>query len=108
MHVLGICSEKGEKLEQEARSVLYSNVLYHSSFRVYAGSEPVQPDRSHVSPASALRDLWAPETLAHRFYSELANAERVTVPVPRLAQFDEEDEDDLSEPGVPVMPDEQA
>jgi hypothetical protein len=102
MHVLGICSGKGEKVEQEARSVLYANVLYASGVRVYAGSGPVQPDRSHIAPAAALRDLWAPGSLAHTFYAELANAERVTVSNPKFAQIDEDDEEHLSEPEMPV------
>jgi hypothetical protein len=76
-------------------------VTYGSGGGVYAGAGPMPPDRSHVSPAMALRDLWLPGSIGHTFYSELAQAEGITLPGFQSDEFGEDagfvDEDLLEE-----------
>lgn len=95
MHVLWECIARGPELERHARGVLISNTLYRTGMQVYAGSAPPPPDTSHMSPAASLSAQWAPESIPHAFYSELAKAQRIPIPSPDSSQFyDEEAEED--------------
>lgn len=99
MHILTVCAEQNRKLEQYARSALMSNAIVGPGVRVFTGAVPPPPDQSHLSQARALADQWAPGSLAHAFYSDLANAQQPAIPrrtfaAPSDAEHDELDDDD--------------
>jgi hypothetical protein len=95
MHLLEICSEKGEELEQQARTVLFTNVVYGSGGQVYAGPVPPPPDLSHMSRAAVLRDQCVAGSPAHRFYADLANAEPAAISSQLFDQFDDDEDDSV-------------
>ncbi len=91
MHVLCECVVKGAELEKYAHAALFSNALHVSGMQVYAGSMPPPPDTSHISPAEALSAQWAPGSVPHAFYSELAKVQRIPIPSPDFSHFDDEE-----------------
>jgi hypothetical protein len=95
MHVLTVCAQRNRKLEQYARSALMRNALMGAGVRGFAGTIPPPPDQSHVSPAKALADQWTAGSLAHTFYSDLANAQQPAIPRPTFAAFSNAEDDEL-------------
>ena len=100
MHLLCECVVKGAELEKFARTALFFNALHVSGMQVYAGSMPPPPDTSHISPAEALSAQWAPGSAPHVFYSELAKAQRIPIPLPDFSQFDDEENSRRTEPNA--------
>jgi hypothetical protein len=89
MHVLAVCTDKSEDLGQRARGMLLNNSISRSS-GFYAGAGPPPPDRSHISPAEALRDLWLSGSIGHTFFSDLAQAPGITFPAFQSDEFGED------------------
>jgi hypothetical protein len=96
MHMLSTCAQRNRKLEQYARSALMGNALMGAGVRGFAGPTPPPPDQSHVSPAMVLSALWAPGSLAHIFYSDLAKAQQPTIPRPTFPGFSDAEDDELA------------
>jgi hypothetical protein len=104
MHVLTVCALRNRKLEQHARSAFMSNAVMGAGVRGFVGTVPPPPDQSHVSPAKALADLWAPGSLARTFYSDLAKAQQPVIPRPTFATFSEAEDDELDDDGSESPP----
>ena len=63
--------------------------------RVFVGPTPPPPDQSHVPPAMALSAQWAPGSVAHIFYSDLARAQQPSLPRPTFPSLSDAEDDEL-------------
>ena len=94
-------NERGQAEGLNARNTLFSNALRGPGVQGFTGSVPPPPDTGHVLPAQILSGQLTEGSLAHIFYSELAQAQlSVSRPYPLSEDLEDDDVDVDLTPGL--------